>query len=335
MKLIKNSITPVELTECLGNITIQGVYKALKTQNIQILTENHRKFISSFGVRSLLTQRGFNYPKLNISFQIVKGGTGKTTLSFALAVRASHYGAKILIIDLDQQSNLTRSFNIEARENPVWLNIIRDKININNAIITISDSLHIIPSNLNNSRLDVELSQSNPNLRDMIRDRLHTVRDNYDIVIMDCPPAINKINTTATCASDLIVIPVNPDPYSMDGLEFTISELHRIKKEFKTDFDYRIIWNRYDARERLGAIYMHALVKIEERAMKLLPIVIRTDTSVKNAVFDSKSIFDLPKKTPIRGDVDQFTREILGINSWIDNNKREGNYNEPQRSSRP
>jgi chromosome partitioning protein len=323
VKLLKNSITPIELTECLGGITIQGVYKTLKTQNIDILTVNRRKFISSLGVRSLLIQRGFTYPKINISFQIVKGGAGKTTLSFALAVRASHYGAKILVVDLDQQSNLTRSFNVEAREAPVWLNIIRDRVNIKKAIISLSENLHIIPSNLNNSRLDVELSQSNPNLRDMVRDKLYSVRDDYDIIIMDCPPAINKINTTATCASDLIIIPVNPDPYSMDGLEFTVSELQRIKKEFKIDFDYKIVWNRYDARERLGAIYMHALVKVEERAMKLLPVVIRTDASVRNAVFDSKSIFDLPKKTPIRGDIDQFTRELLGINAWIDISKTE------------
>ena len=321
MELLKNSITPAELIDCLGGITIQGVYKALKTQSIDIITINRRKFIPPLGVRKLLEQRGFSYPVLNISFQIVKGGAGKTSLSFALAVRASHYGARILAIDLDQQSNLTRSFNVQSREKPVWLNIIRDQVDAKDAVIMISDNLHVIPSNLNNSRLDVELSQSNPNFRDMIHDKLQSIRNNYDIIIMDCPPAINKINTTATCASDLIIIPINPDPYSMDGLEFTVAELQRIKKEFKLGLDYKIIWNRYDARERLGAIYMHALVKTEERARKIMPVVVRADTSVKNAVFDSKSIFDLPKKTAIRNDIDQFAREILGINTWIDSNK--------------
>jgi chromosome partitioning protein len=221
-----------------------------------------------------------------------------------------------LAIDLDQQGNLTRSFNIEARDKSVWINLIRDEASVEAALVKITDWLHIIPSNLNNSRLDVELTQSASNLRDMVKDKIEPIRNNYDIVIIDCPPAINKINTAATCASDLVIIPINPDPYAMDGLAFTISELKKIKKDFKLSFDYRIVWNKYDARERLGAIYMHQLTKQEESAEKVLPVVMRTDVSIKNAIFDSKTIFELPKKAAIREDIDQLTKELLGINSW-------------------
>ena len=110
---------------------------------------------------------GFKYPNAIISFQIVKGGVGKTSLSFCLAVRASHYGARVLAIDLDQQGNLTRSFNVEASDKPVWLNLFRDKVPVENAIVELSDNLHLIPSNLNNSRLDTELTQSSTNLKDL------------------------------------------------------------------------------------------------------------------------------------------------------------------------
>jgi chromosome partitioning protein len=264
----------------------------------------------------LFEERGFQYPKVNISFQIVKGGVGKTSLSFSLAVRASHYGARVLAIDIDQQGNLTRSFNVEARDRPVWLNIFRDKIPIQDVLVKVSDNLDFIPSNLNNSRLDVELTQSASNLRDMIRDSIAPIRDNYDIVIIDCPPAINKINTAVSCASDIVIIPINPEPYAMDGLDFTISELNRVKKDFKLNFDYRIVWNKYDARERLGAFYMHELTKKEELIDKIIPVVCRVDASMKNAVFDSKSIFELPKRATIREDIDQFTKEVLGINLW-------------------
>ena len=295
----------------------------MKNYNIDtITTKSNRKLVPSTGVRKLFEYRDFKYPKLNLSFQIVKGGVGKTSLSFSLAVRANHYGTRVLLIDFDQQGNLTRSFNIEDRERAVWLNIIRDNVKTKDAIVNIYPGLDLIPSNLNNSRLDVELTQSSSNLKDMIRDNISSIRDDYDLVIMDCPPAINKINTAATCASDLIIIPINPDPYAMDGLEFTLSELSRIKKEFKLTFDYRILWNRYDARERLGAIYMHEIAKQEDRFAKLLPVVIRSDTSLKNAAFDSKSIFELPRKAQIREDIDQFSREILGINSWKDADQR-------------
>jgi chromosome partitioning protein len=311
------SLTPNELSASLGGITIQGVYRALKAKGINtIIMSNRRKYIPSMEVRRLFEDRGFKYPKQNISFQIVKGGVGKTSLSFSLATRASHYGARVLVIDFDQQSNLTRSFNIDARNKPVWINIARDNIQCSEALISVSDSLDLIPSNLNNSRLDIELTQSASNLKDMVRDAILPIRDNYDFVIMDCPPAINKINTAVTCGSDMILIPINPDPYAMDGLEFSVAELLKVKKDFKLNFDYKIIWNRYDARERLGALYMHRIIQDENKINKILPIVIRTDVTLKNAVFDSKTIFEIPKKSFIREDIDQFTKEILGINEW-------------------
>lgn len=317
MEQFNNTITTLELADCLGGITAQGVYKALKTHDIETgIANNGRKLIPAKGIRKLLEERGFQYPKSIISFQIVKGGVGKTSLSFCLAVRASHYGARVLAIDIDQQGNLTRSFNIEARDKPVWLNLFRDKIAVENAIIPLSDNLHLIPSNLNNSRLDTELTHSSANLKDLIKDTIASVRNNYDLIIIDCPPAINKINTAVTCASDIVIVPINPDPYAMDGLDFTFSELTRVKKEFKLTFDYRVLWNKYDARERLGAVYMHELTKREDIVNNILPVVCRVDTSMKNAIFNAKSIFDLPKKAAIREDIDQFAKEILGINAW-------------------
>lgn len=315
-------LTPVELVDILGGITVHGVYKALKAYDIELVTTpSRRKKISPLGARKLLQEKGFRYPRCNISFQIVKGGVGKTSLSYTLGLRASHYGAKVLLIDLDQQANLTRSFKIEARDYPVWLNIFRDNSPIEKSLIKLTETLDLIPSNLNNSRLDLELTQTTPNLKDMIKDKLSPIRNNYDLVIFDCPPAINKINLSATCASDIVIVPVNPDPYAMDGLDFTLSELKRIKENFKLTFDYKIVWNRYDARERLGAICMHDLAKDKDKIDNVLPVVIRVDASLKNSIFDAVSLFDLSKKTGIREDIDQFTKEILGINHWIESQK--------------
>jgi chromosome partitioning protein len=285
-------------------------------EEVSLVDAKRKKAVDPARIRKLFEDRGFIYPRKNFSFQIVKGGTGKTSLSYSLAVRAYQYGARVLCIDLDQQANLTRSFNIQARDKHVWLNLFRDRIEAAAAIVEISDSLHLIPSNLNNSRLDVELSGAASNLRDMVTDKLAPVRDRYDLVIMDCPPAINKINTAVTCASDLVLIPVNPDPYAMDGLEFTVSEINRVRGDFKVPTDYRIIWNRFDGRERLGAFYLHEVSKDATFRDRVLPVVIRTDTSVKNAVFDSKSVFELPKRSVFREDIDELARELLGITAW-------------------
>lgn len=313
-----------ELAKILGDISVQAVYKALKTLKIDSETTHPRKKrISPMGVRKLLTERGFKYPNFNLSLQIVKGGVGKTSLSYAIGLRASQYGARVLLVDLDQQGNLTRSFCVDARDLPVWLNIIRDDIPVKDAIVQLSETLHLLPSNLNNSKLDVELTQSSPNLRDMIKDKLSAVRDHYDLVIFDCPPAINRINLAATCASDMVLIPLNPDPYAMDGMEFTLFELDRIRKEFKLQLVTKIVWNRYDSRERLGPTYMHALAKDPNKISKVLPIVIRADATLKNAIFEEQSLFSFSKRSDgIRGDFDMLACEILGINQWIESQKQ-------------
>jgi chromosome partitioning protein len=316
---LNGCLTPIELADLLGGITVHGVYKALKTHAIdQIQIEANRKKILPEGVRRLLIERGFEYPRLNISFQIVKGGVGKTSLSYGLGLRASHYGARVLLIDLDQQANLTKSLQVQAREVPVWINVIRDRVDIKDSIIELSSTLHLLPSNLNNSKLDVELTQSTQNLREMVIDKLSSIRDNYDLVIFDCPPAINKINLTATCASDIVIIPVNADEYAMDGLDYTSDELDQIKKDFKLNFQTKIIWNRYDGRERLGNYYMHSIIKDEDKYKKLLTVVIRVDASLRNSISEAISIFDLPKRSTIREDMDQFAREILGISQWTE-----------------
>ena len=323
MKTDAWGLTPNELANALGKMTVQGVYRILKQKSMQSASKNTRKIISSMDVRDILLGRGFEYPKQNYSFQIVKGGAGKTSLAANFCFRASHYGAKVLAIDFDQQANLTRTFSIDTHNKPVWLNLIRSENSVESAIIPIHNNLHIIPSSLNNSRLDVEIMQGSVNVREIINDILAPIRDNYDIVVMDCQPNINKINACVTCASNLIVIPINPDQYSMDGMDYTIDEISFIKKSYKLNLlDYRIVWNKYDGRERLGALYMHQLAKDEEKISKVLPVVLRTDTALKNAVFENTTIFNRSRKSTIQEDMDQLTRELLGLNTWIEAKKK-------------
>jgi chromosome partitioning protein len=301
-------------------VTPQHVYSIIKTQNIDhyVNKKNRRKLLSPAGVRKLFEHRGYKYPNLNISFQIVKGGVGKTSLSFSLGVRAYQYGARVLVIDLDAQGNLTRSFNVDAKGKPIWINIYKDNMKVQDTLVTISENLHLIPSNLNNSGLDVEIFRSMNNIADIIKNTIAPIRDNYDLVIMDCPPTINMMNTAATCASDLIIIPINPDSYSMDRLEYTLFELKRIKKNYKIDCDYRIFWNRYDGRLKTALAYMSQLHQKDELGDKISSVVCRTDSALDKAVANCKSIFEMSKRSNIREDIDQFTSEVLGISEWIE-----------------
>lgn len=311
-----------DLTAFLNNMTPQGVYKYLRENHIETILLNSRKrLVTPNGVRQLLQLKGFEYLKQIVAFQMIKGGVGKTTLSGAVALRSNHYGSRTLQIDLDLQGNLTRTYDVDSRELPVWLDVLQGKCPIQEAIIKIDSNLDLIPSNLNNSRLDIEMSSTNTNIRDVIRDKLAPILPNYDLVVIDCPPALNKVSASALCAADTIIIPVTPDSYAMDGLEMTVSEIQRLKASFKLkNMDYKVLWNKYDARERLGPIYMHDVAK-DYPSDAMLPVVVRVDTAYKNALDTNSSIFNVSKNSNARVDIDQLTREILGLNNWVESEK--------------
>lgn len=315
---MENSYLQVkELCNVLGSCSPQAIYKLLKSQKLESkMISPRKKVLLPQTVRNILLNKGFEYTRQILSFDMIKGGVGKTTLSSTVATRASHYGCKTLLIDFDLQANLSRSFKLPPSEYKVWIDIVKDHVSIKDTIVNINPCLDIIPSNLNNSRLDIEMQQASVNIKDHVRDILNEILLQYELVIIDCPPAINKVSASAICASDTVIIPLNPDPYSMDGLEMTLNEIDRIKRNFKiTNPDYLIVWNKYDARKRLGAAYMHDLSK-KINIEHILPVVIRTDTSFENAIANAESIFSSSKNINAKEDVDQMAKEIIGLNEW-------------------
>lgn len=324
-KMQNNYLQVNELSSVIGNISPQGIYKLLKTKTLDsIMISSRKKVIPPKSVRSVLIDKGFKYKKQILSFDMIKGGVGKTTLSSNVGMRASHYGCKTLLIDFDLQGNLSRSFDLDLnKDTKVWIDILKDNVSVKDTILKIDDHLDIIPSNLNNSRLDIEMQHASINIKDHVHDVLDEVINDYELIIIDCPPAINKVSASAICSSDKIIIPLNPDPYAMDGLDMTLNEIKRIKTNFKIKKpSYLVVWNKYDARKRLGAIYMNELAK-QIPTENILPVVVRTDTSYQNSIANTGSIFENSKNSVAKEDIDQMTKELLGLTNWIEENYTE------------
>ena len=296
-------------------ISTQATYVKLNTKNISLIEVSERKkLLPPSSMREILKAQKFKYFKKIFSIHDLKGGVGKTTIALSFAVRARHYGFKVLLIDLDLQSNLTRYCNVDPTNLPVWVNILRKDTKINNCIIPIAEYLDLVPSNLNNSRLEVELaSNSSVNIKDSIKDTLESVINNYDLVIIDCPPSLCKTTTMATCASDLTIIPINPDQFSIDGMNMTIDEIKRIKKAYKLPLKYNILWNKYDARKKLAPVFLQQIATDTEKYYNTLTTVVRIDSAFETSQSMRKSIFELPKKSNSQEDIDALTRQLLGI----------------------
>ncbi len=286
----------------------------LKSADLAPFANSDQKRPTGLGpaqARKFLAQMGFQFPKKNISFQMLKGGVAKTTSALNLGLRAAMYGAKVLFIDLDQQANLSFALGVEDENNPVWVDVFEKKIAVEQAILKLSDQIDLIPSSLNNSVLDRAMLNSQRHWIKSIEISLAPIQARYDLVIMDTAPHLSAVNSAVSYASDLVILPINPDKFSLSGARKNLDELQEIRKEFARDFETKILFSKYDGRENASREILSQCIDIF--GDQLLNSYIRHSADVKNTIASTKSIFS--HASSAKEDYDALTCEILG---WTD-----------------
>lgn len=248
-----------------------------------------------------------------ISSHVVKGGVGKTTIIASLAIRLCTYGLRILVIDLDQQGNLTKMFNVDVQEKPVMIDILTGQASIQDAIINVLPGLDILPSRLENAVLDNVFMLKSLPIDRTYSDMIKEVEDAYDLIFIDCPPALGQSVAAASLASDFVFVPVNPDKFCIDGLRITLEELKRLKKLYKYKPDLRIIINKYDTRTNLSHEILQELVRDEEYSPALFKSYIRASQDFPNATAKGVSVYDTLKHTAASEDIDLWAKEIIDM----------------------
>lgn len=259
--------------------------------------------------RRLLEKRGFRFPKKTVSFQMLKGGVAKTTSALNFGWRAAMYGARVLMIDLDQQANLTFALGIDAENLPVWVDVLEKKVPIEKAILSVAPGLDLLPSSLNNSVLDRVLLQSHRNWATSVKAPLRDVKKDYDLIILDTAPSLSLVNTAVTCASDLVVLPINPDKFSLTGVRKHLDDLRDLEKEFDLSLDKRILFTRFDGRESMSHEILTRCLDLFEDL--LLKNYIRSSSELKNTLGTGRTIYST--RNPAKEDYDGVTRELLGF----------------------
>ena len=306
-------MTAADSAEFLG-ITIQGVHRYLKLHDLDTTKNQNRVYFGFETARKLFKLR-FDYKV--ISFQVVKGGTGKTSIAHSFAIRANLYGARVLCIDLDQQGNLTQAFKVNARDVPIMIDILNGHNTIEDSILTISPGLDLLPSRIENAILDKFLMLEKHSLDRAYGDLIYKVKNKYDIIVIDCPPALGHSVAAATLASDIVIAPITPDYFSLAGLKITYDEIRNLGDKYGKNIQLKVLINKFDQRNALSSEVLKTIMTHDLYKDSLCTTFIRACQEIQNSIYKGINIFSSLRNTPAKEDIDLLTQEVLCLKEKI------------------
>jgi chromosome partitioning protein len=183
-----------------------------------------------------------------------KGGVGKTTTTINLSASIALAEKDILIIDTDPQGNLTSGLGIdrEALQKSLY-DVYAEKFPIEDVIIETSvPHLYIVPSTIDLLGVEVELAQKDRRER-MLLDAVSKIKNNYRYIFIDCPPSLGILTLNGLVAADSVIVPVQCEYYSLEGLSLLTRTLRLVRGSFNPDIDIEgILLTMFDARNSLS-----------------------------------------------------------------------------------
>ncbi|MCQ2483016.1 MAG: ParA family protein [Clostridia bacterium] len=240
-----------------------------------------------------------------------KGGVGKTTTVISLAAYLGKKKKKVLVIDMDPQSNSTSSMGIDETklEQSIYDVLIDDKPIDEVIVKTNTQNVDICPTDINLAGAEIELV-SQISREQILKTALSTVKDRYDYIIIDCPPTLGLLTINALTASTDIIIPILGDYLSLKGLSLLNDTINLVKKKLNPEISLLgVLLNMYDGRTQLARQVKEEVVKYY--GDKVFKTEIPRNVRLSEAPSYGQTISDYDKKSKGGLAYEKLAKEVM------------------------
>ena len=205
-----------------------------------------------------------------ISITNQKGGVGKTTTAINLSACLANKGKKVLAIDADQQGNTTSGIGLDKNniENTIY-DVMLEECSLSDVkLSTCVKGLEVAPANINLTGAEIELI-GKEGREYILKREIENIKEQYDFIIIDCPPSLNIITVNALTASDTVLVPIQCEYFALEGLQQLIYTIDLVQKSLNENLELEgIVFTMYDARTNLSPEVVEA-VKNSVKELKI------------------------------------------------------------------
>lgn len=226
-----------------------------------------------------------------------KGGVGKTTTAINLSACLAEKGKKILVIDTDPQGNTTSGFGIDKNnlDNTIY-ELMLGECSIRSCIIyNVVDGVSVLPANVNLAATEIELIGVERK-EYILKNEVDYIKNDYDFIIIDCPPSLNMLTINAMTTADSVLVPIQCEYYALEGLSQLIHTINLVKERLNPELEMEgVVFTMYDSRTNLSVqVVDNVKQNLKQRVFKtLIPRNIRLAEAPSHGIpinkYDAKS----------------------------------------------